>query len=702
VIRVPRKPFIAVLCLLAPAPGLLTAQQLMTAEHVAGLRTVISARISPDGQRVAYVLNVPRKPFGEEKDGPAWTELHRTGTGGRSLPFVSGEVNVGSIAWTPDGQSISFLAKRGDDKERSLYVIPIAGGEARRVLTHETAIQSYSWKPDGKQIAFTASEPEPSKDKNLKDKGFSQEIYEEKTRRVKVWVAEIAAPKSEDWTAGTETKKEEKPRELGLAGSASDLHWSPRGDLVAITLAPTPSVDDSYMNQSIHFVDPSNGEAKGRYQPPGKMGAYAWSPDGKHLAVISSADRNDPAAGRLVVVPVTSGNGRDVLPRLEGHVTDVSWKDGETVLYVAAVGTSSIFGEIGHEGQRSRVFIPAAEGRLLNTVEKARDDSAMTFLSDSASHPAEVFHLGAAGAAPKRLTNSNPWLSDLRFARQEVVSYTARDGLKLEGILVRPLDEQAGRRYPLIVAVHGGPEAHVANGWVTSYANPGQVAAARDMAVFYPNYRGSTGRGVAFSKLDHGDPAGKEFDDIVDAVDHLAATGLVDKDKVGITGGSYGGYASAWGATYYTERFAASVMFVGISDTISKIGTTDIPEEMYLVHHRHRLWENWDLFLKRSPIYYVEKARTPTLILGGKDDTRVHPSQSLELYRLLKLVGKAPVRLVQYPGEGHGNRRAASRYDYNLRMIRWMEHYLKGPGGEPPPVDINYPLEPKKESEEKK
>jgi dipeptidyl aminopeptidase/acylaminoacyl peptidase len=222
------------------------------------------------------------------------------------------------------------------------------------------------------------------------------------------------------------------------------------------------------------------------------------------------------------------------------------------------------------------------------------------------------------------------------------------------------------------------------------------------MAVFYPNYRGSTGRGVEFSKLDHGDPAGKEFDDIVDGVDHLVASGLVDKDKVGITGGSYGGYASAWGATYYTERFAASVMFVGISDAVSKIGTTDIPEEMYLVHHRLRPWENWDLFLKRSPIYYVEQARTPTLILGGKDDTRVSPSQSLELYRLLKLVGKAPTRLVQYPGEGHGNRRAASRYDYNLRMIRWMEHYLKGPGGELPPADIDYPLEPKKEPEEKK
>jgi dipeptidyl aminopeptidase/acylaminoacyl peptidase len=230
----------------------------------------------------------------------------------------------------------------------------------------------------------------------------------------------------------------------------------------------------------------------------------------------------------------------------------------------------------------------------------------------------------------------------------------------------------------------------VSNGWVTTYSRPGQVAAARGFAVFYPNYRGSTGRGVDFSKLGQADAAGREFDDLVDGVDALIDRGLVAKDKVGITGGSYGGYASAWGATYYSHRFAASVMFVGISDDVSKIGTTDIPEEMFLVHHRKRLWDDWDYFLQRSPIRHVEKNRTPTLILHGKNDPRVHPSQSLELHRHLKTLNQAPVRLVLYPGEGHGNRRAASRLDYNLRMLRWMEHYLQGPAGEPPAWKIDY------------
>lgn len=238
--------------------------------------------------------------------------------------------------------------------------------------------------------------------------------------------------------------------------------------------------------------------------------------------------------------------------------------------------------------------------------------------------------------------------------------------------------------------VHGGPESHESNGWITSYSRPGQVAAAMGFAVFYPNYRGSTGRGVKFSRMGQADAAGKEFDDLVDGIDHLIKMGITDKDRVGITGGSYGGYASAWCSTYYSDRFAASAMFVGISDNVSKVGTTDIPDEMFLVHHMKHLWDDWDYFLERSPIRYVQRNKTATLILHGKEDPRVHPSQSLELHRHLKTLGQAPVRLVLYEGEGHGNRKAAARLDYNLRMLRWMKTFLQDGADESPGYKIDY------------
>ncbi|MEE8169655.1 MAG: S9 family peptidase, partial [Phycisphaerae bacterium] len=311
--------------------------------------------------------------------------------------------------------------------------------------------------------------------------------------------------------------------------------------------------------------------------------------------------------------------------------------------------------------------------------------------SHSAMHPSEVFTMSHGEPAPRRLTDSNPWLADVLLAKQEVIRHKARDGLELEGVLIRPLNEEPGQRYPLIMVVHGGPEGHRSNGWLTRYSGAGQFGAAQGFAVFYPNYRGSTARGVAFSKLGQSDYAGGELDDLIDAVDHLIDIGLVDRGRVGVTGGSYGGFATAWCSTYHSDRFAAGVMFVGISEHISKFGTTDIPQEMFLVHARRWPWEHWDWFRERSPIYHVDKARTPLLILHGKDDPRVHPSQSMTMYRYLKEhPNQTPVRLVMYPGEGHGNRKAAAQYDYSLRMMRWMNHYLNGPGGDPPAYELDY------------
>lgn len=270
-------------------------------------------------------------------------------------------------------------------------------------------------------------------------------------------------------------------------------------------------------------------------------------------------------------------------------------------------------------------------------------------------------------------------MASRKLGKQEVITYKTRDGqYEIDGMLIYPVNYQAGTRVPVITVVHGGPEAHYSNGWLTAYSMPGQMAAARGYAVFYPNYRGSTGRGTAFTYSSQGDMAGKEFDDIVDGIDYLIAQGIADKNRIGVTGGSYGGYASAWMSTYYSDRFAAAVMFVGISNNLSKWGTSDIPDELYYVHARERIWDNWQGMLERSPIYYVDRSQTPILIMHGAEDTRVHPAQSMELYRHLKVrKPEVPVRLIYYPNEGHGNIRSGSRYDYNLRMLQWFDTYLK-------------------------
>ena len=648
-----------------------------TPHHVARLRSVTSAAISPDGSKVAYVLSIPRKPNVDE-DGPSWAELHVVGPDGKSRPFVTGEVNVAEPTWTRDGNSILFLAKRGKDEHRSIYKIDADGGEARRVVTFGSDIAGFAVKADGKRVAFLAAEPDAKEKLDQKKKGFTQILYEEELKPVRTWLATIDDPAP--------------PRLIKLPGSASELRSNPVGEQLAVALAPTPSVDDNFTRRKVHVTLAGPGGLV-RFENPGKLGKVAFSPDGKYVAMISAADKHDPAAGRLVVGSIETGQMRDLLPDYPGHIADIAWTDGDTVAFVGDEGTGTVIGTVDADGTD---LSSASTGELIVTsFSLAWNGRTAALVGQSPKHPGEVFRAEIGGGARRaRLTNSNPWLDQMEMAPQEEVTYKARDGLSLQGILIRPTGIKPGSRVPLVLDVHGGPEAHVRNGWLTAYSMPGQVLAARGIAVFYPNYRGSTGRGVAFSKLSQGDPAGKEFDDLIDAVDHFVNSGLVDRDKVGVTGGSYGGYATAWCSTRYSDRFAAGVMFVGISDKISKTGTTDIPDEEYLVHARKRPWEDWNGLLQHSPIYNVEKARTPLLILHGKEDPRVFPGQSLELYRFLKIRGQAPVRLVLYPGEGHGNLRAASRFDYNLRMVAWMTHYLKGPGGTLPPADLDY-SEPK-------
>ncbi len=652
----------------------LAAQSVLTPHDVARIRVVSEAVISPDATQVAYVLAVPRDPMTED-DGPAWTELHVIGADGKSRAFITGAVNVSAVRWLLDGKTISFLSRRAGDRGNAIYAIPTDGGEARRVWSTESSISNYSWSPDGKRIAYVATEPEPEARRKARERGFNQDVYEEFVHVARVWVVEPGASGA-------------KPKMLEVPGHAIDVQWSPAGGKLAVVLTPTPLVDDDLMNRKVHVVDADSGAVLTKIETPGKLGQIAWSPDGKMIALFAAADRNDPAPGRLMVAPATGGAPKELLPKYEGHVGAIAWQNNDTVMFIGAEGVATTFGRVSLSGER-KTIIPAG-GRLLTAFTLSKDGLSAAFIGQSDHRPSDVFAMKHGDVEPKRLTDINPWLAQRRLATQEVVKYKARDGLELEGILIRPLDEVKGQRYPLILVVHGGPESRYANGWLTSYSDPGQVAAARGFAVFYPNYRGSTGRGVAFSKLSQDDPAGKEFDDCVDAVDYLIATGLVDKSKVGITGGSYGGYATAWGATYYSDRFAAGVMFVGISDKIAKFGSTDIPQEETLVHDRQYPWENWQKFLERSPIYHAQKNHTPLLILGGMDDPRVHPSQSLILYRYLKTVNHAPVRLVRYPGEQHGNRRAASRLDFSLRMMQWVEHYLKGPGGSPPPPDVSY------------
>jgi dipeptidyl aminopeptidase/acylaminoacyl peptidase len=637
-------------------PGAFEADtSVLTPKDIARIKQVGAAVVTPDGNHVAYTLTVQADPA--EENVPASSQIWVVNVeSGETTPYAT-RGNARELAVRPEHNTLTFVDQLGDDESASLYEVPLGGGEAVKRFSFDTGIQSYEWAPDGQSLAFVASNPDA--EEMEADLPYQPEIYEEGLTYSFGYIAPLQD--------GAEIRK------VALDRHVTALTWSPDGQRLAALSAPTPRVDDVFMAQQIDVIDAASLEPVATVEHDAKFGPMNFSPDGSQLAFIAGADIHDPIDGRLFVVSAEGGEPTALLPSFEGKFEDVRWRNGDTLEFLASEGVHATVGTLGADGSNlSRIV--SGDGPVMQSL--AFGGGTHAFVTDAPEHPREIYVLEEGSDAPRRLTDHNPWLADESIAEQEVVTYTARDGRELQGLLIHPLNKEEGTRYPLITVVHGGPEAHYDDGWLTAYSMAGQMAAARGYAVFYPNYRGSTGRGVEFAKSSQGDLAGAEFDDIVDGVDALIERGLVDEDRVGVTGGSYGGYATAWMSTRYSDRFAAGVMFVGISNNISKWGESDIPEELYLVHSRKRIWEDYQGYLERSPIYYADQAETPLLILHGKEDPRVHPSQSLELYRHVKTRTDTPVRLVFYPGEGHGNRSATARFDYNIRMLRWFDRYL--------------------------
>ncbi|MCG9771159.1 S9 family peptidase [Pseudoalteromonas piscicida] len=651
---------------LALAMGFTSAASLasdtITIEDIPKIQSVSSTSVSPDGELVAFTRSVPRELY-VDQNGSNYSELYVVDDEGVERPFITGKVSISSISWSADGQFIYFLTKKKEDKQRALYRIAVNGGEAQKVLSLKgTGISAYSLSPDGKQVAILAMPAADKSEKELKKLGFMAEVYELGLKNKQLHIIDLAA-----------SEKPLTPAALNIEGYVSEINWADDASKLLVKTQPTALIDDKYMKSQWHVLDAKTQQITTSFKTEGKLGTAEFSHDGKYIAILGAEDKHDPATGRLYLADAQSGKVEEWIPNFMGHIGDFEWSNRKNQLtFVANVGAESLVGQIKVGSNKYKKLIK--EGKFIaSNLSISDSDKTIALRANTAKHPNEVFVIRSSKAT--RLSNSNPWLDNKRFAKQEAINFKARDGVEIGGVLIYPLDYQEGTRYPLIMSVHGGPESHDKNGWLTSYSDPGQMGAARGYAVFYPNYRGSTGKGVDYSKLGQGDYAGKEFDDLVDMKEYLVNTGLVDTKRVGITGGSYGGYASAWGATKLTEHFAASVMFVGVTNQLSKFGTTDISNEMYLVHARSYPWDKWQWYLERSPIYWAGQSKTPLLIMHGKDDPRVHPAQSMELYRYMKVQGK-DVRLVYYPGEGHGNRKAAAQYDYSLRLMRWMDNYL--------------------------
>lgn len=645
-----------------PAQGL-TPTQTMRLRYVssvldAGPHGVLFTRIEPrlakDGVGPARRYLYQRTPEGEEK------LLLRGGS-----------------SFQVQGDHVYFVARTPQTKTPQVLRRNLADGSVAAVTDFGPGVRSFKLSPDGKRLALISLSALSPLAQKAKAAGFKHRIHDEDYRQLQLHVWDLANNKSKALTQAAQ-------------GSVFAYYWAPDSKRLALALAPRNLVDDSYMFKRIHLVS-LDGKLRKLVDNPGKLGEMAFSPDGSELAYISAADKRDPHAGMLYIANTKHGKVRAITPGLRGMVGHVHWDEEHGLHIGLARGVKTFLATVDPKTRKMRMRL-GGQGVAFTDFEW--HDDRLWLVGSSATHHRELFRGNPESGKAERLTDSNPWLKDVQLGRQEIVRFAARDGLQIEGILMYPLGYREGRRYPMVLVAHGGPEAHYDEGWNTGYSTWGQVLAGRGYFVWYPNYRSSTGYGVAFTKHDHGDLMGGEFNDHVDAIAHFAGRGLIDKQRVGIGGGSYGGYTAAWAATKGSAHFAAAVSFVPFVDIRTKWLTSDIPWEFHFVHYEEKpIPEQLGYLHDRSALTWADRCRTPLLLLGGTADPRVHPSQPHMLYRAVKFLTKTPVRYVQYPGEGHGNRTNVNQVDYLWRTLRWFDHYLKKPDrrmAPPPPYEIDY------------
>lgn len=634
------------------------------AEMVA-LRTIEEQRLSPDGRQVAFVER-PIASAGGQRPRHIWL----VDSDGRSPPRkITGRfaLNV-EPRWStlPTGDAkLAFFADRDTEatntkSSRQLWLFTPATNDLRRVADHLSGASQLEWVPGTRSVSFVRrSEIQGSNPK-------APQVLGTTPPAARLWLM--------DTVDGT--TRAVSPESLSIAKYA----WSADGASVAVTATASTEPDAP---ESVLLLSREGGAPRPLMVTHDETLSLAWSPDGKAVAWLGR--EHEPGSGQIMVMKTTGDpQPRTLLADFPGSALWLGYRpDGRLVMAAlrgVRIGVYSFRAD--GSGLRTDYDPNALQPGTLCGEELSRfrlsfnrDGSRLSATVSGPHEPGNIL-VGQWKKPLKRVTDLNPQVRGWTLGDLETIHWQGRDGLALEGLLLKPPGWRAGQRYPTLVNVHGGPRRSWFASWLFNASAWGQYFASRGYLVFLPNPRGSEGYGAAFVRANTRDLGGEDWEDVMAGVDALVSRGLADSQQLALAGWSYGGFLTATGITR-TERFNAAIIGAGVSNLVSFEGAGDSFPRWSRDFWRDALtpYRTPQVLIDRSPVHGAIRVRTPTLLFHGTADEKVPPAQTFELYTALRALG-VPTEAVMYPGAGHGLTDAAYVQDVYARMDAWLQRYL--------------------------
>jgi len=654
----------------------------ITPDDYFGFEFVSDAHIAPDGRQVAYVLTTV-----DQKNNRRNTSIWLVSADGSSAPrrITAEGFNANAPRWSADGSRLAFLSSRGagaseaaEAQRPQIYVLRLDGGEAQALTRLKNGVSVFQWSPDGKRLV-AVSRSGPSDQVAPADRKSDVRHYKHISYKFNDtgWFDD---KRSHLWTVDAATGAE-KQLTTGDDWNDTDPQWSPDGARIAFVSDRTGQEYEGGHNKDVWVIAAEGGPLTQISDHPFEDELPRWSPDGKQILFAGqTARRQFP---KLYVAPSTGGApSRLVVEDFDFIPGELRWGPGPNeVRFQAGVkGEAHIFRVDLKAHQATPV---TSGGRAVHGFDISEKAGLMTYLANDFQRLDDLYASALDGSGERRLTHLNAKLwDDLDLASVERVPYKSTDGLAIDGFLVKPLGWQPGKKYPMVLSIHGGPAGMYGVDWFHEF----QVYAAKGWAVFFCNPRGSTGYGQKFERGIVNNWGGMDYQDVMAGVDAVVRQNpWIDTDRLGVTGGSYGGFLTNW-ILGHTTRFKAAVTLRSVSNFISDDGTRD-GAYGHEDDFKGFLFDDFEQYWDASPLKYAKNVKTPTLILHSDNDYRVPLEQGEQWFRALKHYG-VNTELVIFPRENHNLTRSGEPKHLVESMrwqLYWFDRFLNGNEDAKPP-----------------